>query len=93
MRSAKELGMDALCLIGKYHQPFNKCEVDFTQIDSNLLRTLSMTMGRPISIPEQFVKIELPQTLPGSELEDETSAQFFTATMSVYENSIEKLNL
>ncbi|USP74127.1 hypothetical protein yc1106_01401 [Curvularia clavata] len=50
-----------------------------------LQQTLSMTMGRPISIPEQFVKIELPQTLPGSQLEDETSAQFFTATITLYQ--------
>ncbi|EUC39529.1 hypothetical protein COCMIDRAFT_111318, partial [Bipolaris oryzae ATCC 44560] len=46
--------------------------------------TLSMTMGRPISIPEHFVKIELPQILADSEPEDEMSVQFFTATITLY---------
>ena len=52
-----------------------------------------MTMGRPISIPEQFVKIELPQTLADPQPEDEISVQFFTATMLVYDNFIEKVCL
>ncbi|EMD93153.1 hypothetical protein COCC4DRAFT_75864 [Bipolaris maydis ATCC 48331] len=46
--------------------------------------TLSMTMGRPISIPEHFVKIELPQILEDSAPEDEGSVQFFTATITLY---------
>jgi hypothetical protein len=46
-----------------------------------------MTMGRPVSIPEQYVKVELPQTLVDSRIEDEVSVQFFTATMLVYQIS------
>lgn len=46
-------------------------------------------MGRPISIPEHFVKIELPQILADSEPEDEVSVQFFAATMQVYKNLLE----
>ncbi|EUC26897.1 hypothetical protein COCCADRAFT_113091 [Bipolaris zeicola 26-R-13] len=44
--------------------------------------TLSMTMGRPISIPEHFVKIELPQILADSEPEDEVSVQTGSLTSS-----------
>jgi len=53
-------------------------------------RTLSMTLGRPVSIPESFVRVGLPQVVEdtqastmstGNSKEDPTSVQFFTATM------------
>lgn len=47
-------------------------------------------MGRPVSIPEQYVKIELPQPLAESPSEDEVSVQLFTATMSVEQHNLRK---
>jgi len=56
-------------------------------------RTLSMTLGRPVSIPESFVRVGLPQVVEdtqastmstGNSKEDPTSVQFFTATIILY---------
>ncbi|KAF2856839.1 hypothetical protein T440DRAFT_484936 [Plenodomus tracheiphilus IPT5] len=56
-------------------------------------RTLSMTMGRPVSIPESFVKVGLPQLIEdaytstssdGEKREDPASVQFFAATIILY---------
>lgn len=56
-------------------------------------RTLSMTMGRPVSIPESFVRVSLPQVIEDAhssifsndELsEDPASVHFFAATITLY---------
>ncbi|KAH9868545.1 hypothetical protein J1614_007617, partial [Plenodomus biglobosus] len=55
-------------------------------------RTLSMTMGRPVSIPDSFIRVSLPQVIEdthssilsnGALCEDPESVQFFTATMLI----------
>ncbi|CAN9239827.1 unnamed protein product [Alternaria sp. RS040] len=56
-------------------------------------RTLSMTMGRPTSIPDSFVKLSLPCSLrsicPSSTIldqseNDDDSTVFYTATITLY---------
>lgn len=44
-----------------------------------------MTLGRPTSIPDKFIKLEFPRSLPAPNAAnyttDEHSVQFYTATM------------
>ncbi|KAH8838744.1 hypothetical protein MCOR27_011348 [Pyricularia oryzae] len=52
-------------------------------------RTLSMTLGRPCSIPESHVKLNLPRPWPSSGsvnggAQAEASLKFFNATISLY---------
>ncbi|CAN9409096.1 unnamed protein product [Alternaria alternata] len=56
-------------------------------------RTLSMTMGRPTSIPVSFVKLSLPcslrsicpsSTILGQNENDDDSTVFYTATITLY---------
>ncbi|CAN9187092.1 unnamed protein product [Alternaria alternata] len=56
-------------------------------------RTLSMTMGRPTSIPDSFVKLSLPCSLRsicpsstnlGQNENDDDSTVFYTATITLY---------
>lgn len=62
-----------------------------------LPRTLSMTFGRPPSIPDSFVRLELPQpyhvVLPGLEedLNEYLTVGFFNATMYVPEDLVHML--
>lgn len=50
-------------------------------------RTLSMTFGRPATIPNDYIKMELPQHIDGWTYEDDdelrtsSSVAFFSATM------------
>lgn len=52
-------------------------------------RTLSMTFGRPVAIPENYVKLDLPvdyddilpSSIPGGDLVKRNSVLFFNATM------------
>lgn len=57
---------------------------------NHLSSSLSMTMGRPISIPESFVRVDLPliiqddqslTTINGSIREHPASIHFYSATM------------
>ena len=54
-------------------------------------RTLSMTFGRPAAIPDDYIRIQLPQNLgpvgndanhePANDLQREVSVDFFNTTM------------
>ncbi|KAH8726755.1 fungal-specific transcription factor domain-containing protein [Phaeosphaeriaceae sp. PMI808] len=54
-------------------------------------RTLGMTMGRPLFIPDHFIKVELPQPIQDTELQGDSSqshefasVSFFRATITLY---------
>lgn len=83
-RHASEFGMVAWCLIGTSEE-FVGHTID---VDRQFFRTLSMTFGRPSSIPDYYVRIELPSKRDFEKssafVDDETSylsVSYFNSTM------------
>ncbi|KAH7083977.1 fungal-specific transcription factor domain-containing protein [Paraphoma chrysanthemicola] len=102
VKAAYQLGLHSPNALRRYAEP----EREFrkrTWFGCVLLdRTLSMTFGRPPSIPEDLIKIDLPSpTLASAHLEPdpegqsmgETSVHFYRATITLYQIMGEVINI
>ncbi len=55
-RSENAPGLAAYCSIGETNRP----ALEYTSCMLNIDRTLSMTFGRPQTIPNQYINVDLP---------------------------------
>lgn len=88
VRSAFGHGTDVYYLIGMYHH----CRLLHISDWDMIPRTLSMTLGRPTSIPETHLRVDLPRNMSGilpapveptDSWYDNISLDFYNSTMCV----------